>query len=143
MVNFLRRGLPARSQVRGVALAEGDEALVTLVLSAEKGAHEEGAADWAEQLASFLLPMGLRLQAVWVEGDVPDPCATGAGSPLFRSPWFWMGGAAAVALLVNAGTKVFFWTLFWGTAGWFAARFAPLLFRCKNSGVLDDAALRR
>ncbi|MDR2137105.1 MAG: hypothetical protein LBO68_02335 [Synergistaceae bacterium] len=102
-----------------MALAEGETAAVTLVLSSEEA---EKRLQIEERLASFAAPLGFRLQIIWTDRSGEAEWSEWLSS-LHKNPWVWMLAASAVALLAIAGLKGLFWTLFWGTAAWFSSRF--------------------
>jgi hypothetical protein len=116
---FIERVLSEESKCRSLALAEGETASVTLVLSSESTSPGTGV---EEHLASVVAPLGFRVQVIWADGSVPAPEWPETLSSLSLSPWTWMLAASVVAIIVVAGFKGLFWTLFWGTAAWFASK---------------------
>lgn len=138
LVAFLKRTLSAKYQLHGLSMEEGDEATLTLVLSSDDGTGSE---EEEESLASVLSPLGLSLRVIWVARGATGAKWREAKEPvyIYKSPWTWMSLAALTALAVNAGLRGVFWTCFWGTAGWFVARFLPVLFRRKKLDGLNAA----
>jgi hypothetical protein len=116
---FIRRFLSGKLRCRSVALAEGETASVTLVLSSEDA---ETRPQIEERLASFAAPLGFRLQIIWTDRAAGVEWSERLSS-LHKNPWAWMLTASLIALLSIAGLKGLFWTLFWGTAAWFSSKF--------------------
>ena len=136
LADFIRGFLTAKCRLCGLALAAGcslhsivppstdpaspptDDPLA-VVLSLTDVSGRPG----IEKKLSFLMrPMGLAPLVVWgtPEEELLD---------LLKSPWLWMALAASIALAIIAGWAGFFWTTFWGTAAWFAARGLAVLYR--------------
>lgn len=137
---FIDRILTEKSRCRGLSVAEGDSASVTLVLSSDdpvaKGALVE------ERITSIVAPLGFRVKVIWVDRGVPEAEWSEALSSLYQSPWLWMLVAAMTALGVMAGLKGLFWTLFWGTAAWFVSRFTISFLTRKRLGFFPPAVRR-
>ncbi|MDR1621067.1 MAG: hypothetical protein LBS00_01690 [Synergistaceae bacterium] len=93
---------------------------MTLVLFSDKSAMESFRVE--ERLASIVAPLGFRVQIVWADRGAPEAEWCEALSSAYQSPWTWMLVASMIALAVMAGLKGLFWTLFWGTAAWFASK---------------------
>jgi hypothetical protein len=100
-------------------LAAGENAAVTLVLSSDNPAENSGI---EERLASIVAPLGFHVSVIWADSGVPEAGLCEALSAASRSPWTWMSLGAVIALVTMTGLKVLFWTLFWGTAAWFASK---------------------
>lgn len=96
-----------------------DHADLTVVFS-EDDLIPEDRKKIEEHFKSVLKPMGLRASVVWA---VPERGITQA----LGNPYMWAGIASSVAVIVTAGFAGFFWTVFWGTAAWFAARGLSLI----------------
>jgi hypothetical protein len=111
--------LSEESKCRSLALAEGETASVTLVLSSENASAGTGV---EEHLASVVAPLGFRVQVIWADRSAPAAEWHEALSSLSLSPWTWMLVASMIAIVVIAGLKGLFWTLFWGAAAWFISR---------------------
>jgi hypothetical protein len=116
---FIERVLSEESKCRSLALAEGETASVTLVLSSESASPGTGV---EEHLASVVAPLGFRVQVIWADRSAPAAEWTEILSSLSFSPWTWMLAASGITIVVVAGLKGLFWTLFWGTAAWFASK---------------------
>ncbi len=137
---FIDRILTEKSRCRGLSVAEGDSASVTLVLSSDDpmatGAQVE------ERISSIVAPLGFRVKVIWVDRGVPEAEWCEALSSLYQSPWLWMLAAAMTALGVMAGLKGLFWTLFWGTAAWFVSRFTISFLTRKRLGFFPPVVRR-
>ncbi|MDR2175494.1 MAG: hypothetical protein LBO82_06110 [Synergistaceae bacterium] len=116
---FIERVLSDESKCRSLALAEGETASVTLVLSSENASP---GAEVEERLASVVAPLGFRVQVIWADSSAPGAEWHEILSSLSLSPWTWMIAASAVTVVAVAGLKGLFWTLFWGTAAWFVSK---------------------
>ncbi|MDR1648638.1 MAG: hypothetical protein LBR71_00130 [Synergistaceae bacterium] len=116
---FIERVLSGESTCRSLALAEGETASVTLVLSSKNASAGTGV---EEHLASVVAPLGFRVQVIWVDRGTPAAEWHEALSSFSLSPWAWMLAASVVAITAIAGLKGLFWTLFWGTAAWFVSK---------------------
>jgi hypothetical protein len=135
---FIERVLSAESKCRSLALAEGETASVTLVLSSENASPGTGV---EEHLASVVAPLGFRVQVIWVDRSAPAAEWHETLSSLSLNPWTWMLIASAVAIIVLAGLKGLFWTLFWGAAAWFASK--TLVSFALRKGMLLFAPVAR
>lgn len=137
--DFLKPLLSMKSRLRGLSMNEGEEASVTLVLSSDVAERE----DWLEaRLSSIVAPLGLTVRTIWVDRGAPKTEWCETKGALYQSPWTWMLLVSMVTLVFKAGWNSLFWTMFWGTAAWFIARFVPALFRKKKQNNWNDA-LRR
>ena len=103
-----------------MAVAEGESAAMTLVLSSDNVAAE--CSEIEKRLAAIITPLGFKVQVVWIDRGTPGTELCEALSSAYRSPWTWMLMASLVTLKVMAGWKGFFWTIFWGTAAWFVSK---------------------
>ena len=121
VADFIQRFLAARARLCSVALAEGETALVTLVLSSRAASHEPGI---ERQLSSLMEPMGMVASVIWFNrgSSAAEWTETRLTFDLHRNPWAWMALASSIALVVIAGWSGLFWTAFWGTAAWFSVR---------------------
>ena len=135
--DFMKRLLSKKCRLRGLSMLGGDEPSVTLVLSSDAAERDERL---EQRLSSASAPLGLMVQVIWVDRNAPRAEWRETQASLLKNPWTWMLAASTITLVVKAGWNGFFWTMFWGTAAWFAARFLPVLFRGKK---LSNAALRR
>lgn len=137
---FIERILTEKSRCRSLSMAEGESASVTLVLSSDdataKGLQVE------ERISSIVAPLGFGVKIIWADRGAPEAewCEFLASS--YQSPWFWMLIAAMVALVIMAGLKGLFWTLFWGTLAWFVSRFAISFLTRKRLGFFPPAVRR-
>jgi hypothetical protein len=136
---FIERVLSKESKCRSLALAQGETASVTLVLSSENASAGTGI---EEHLASVVAPLGFRVQVIWADRNAPAAEWRETVSALSLSPWTWMFAASMVAVMTVAGPKGLFWTLFWGAAGWFASK-ALALFVFKKRMLSFAPAARR
>ncbi len=87
---------------------------LTLVFS-EDDLPSETKAKVEEHITSVLKPMGLKPSIVWAS---PERGMTG----IFQSPYTWAGIASCTAVVITAGFKGFFWSMFWGLAVWFTIK---------------------
>lgn len=127
LADLSRRCLTRKSQFRSVALAEGETAVVTLVLSSRDGSLDSKAESC---LNAVMKPLGMLPSIVWSSRGSPEEEWCELRFALLHSPWAWMSMASAVALVVLAGWDGFFWTSFWGTAAWFLVKgVTSLLFK--------------
>ena len=117
---FINRVLSGKSRCRSLALAEGENAVMTLVLSSDNPAVE--CSEIEKRLAAITAPLGLKVQVIWADRGTPSAELCETLSSAYRSPWTWMLLAGFVTLKIMAGWKVFFWTIFWGTAAWFVSK---------------------
>jgi hypothetical protein len=136
---FIEHVLSEESKCRSLALAEGETASVTLVLSSENASAGTGI---EEHLASVVAPLGFRVQVIWVDGSAPTADWSETLSALSLSPWTWMIAASVVVLVVIAGLKGLFWTLFWGAAAWFVSK-ALVVFALKKRMLFFAPVARR
>ena len=116
---FIERVLSEESKCRSLALAEGETASVTLVLSSENASSGTGV---EEHLADVVAPLGFRVQVIWADKSAPAEEWHEILSSRSFSPWTWMLAASVITIVVIAGLKGLFWTLFWGTAAWFVSK---------------------
>ena len=138
MAGFIQSFLPRRSQFRSFALAEGETASMTLVLSSRDGGLESTVEN---RLQVVMKPLGIAPSIIWCSRGSPEEEWSELCSSLFLNPWAWMLLVSAVALVVIAGWAGFFWTFFWGTAAWFLVKGAVSLvsrFRQRALTVLPD-----
>jgi hypothetical protein len=117
---FFDRILSGKSKCRGLSLAEGENASVTLVLFSEFPAAETAGVE--ERLAAIAEPLGFEARVIWAERGAPETEWCEALSSLCQSPWAWMLLSAILAVIVMAGLSGLFWTFFWGTAAWFTSK---------------------
>lgn len=113
------RGTAAKFRMHSLAVAPGDTAELTVVLSSRGGADEPAV---ERRISSLIEPLGMSASVVW---DSPPPRGCGwleRRFTLYRNPWAWMAVASSVSLAAIAGWSAFFWTSFWGTAAWFAVQ---------------------
>ena len=103
-----------------MALAEGENAVMTLVLSSNNATVN--CSEIEDRLAAIITPLGFRVQIIWADRGTPGAEFCETLSSAYRSPWTWMLLAALVTLKIMAGWKGFFWTIFWGTAAWFVSK---------------------
>lgn len=75
-----------------------------------------------KHFASIMKPMGISPSIVWASPE------RGIFS-LVHSPYTWAAVASCSAVIITAGFDGFFWSVFWGTAAWFAVRGISLLVR--------------
>jgi hypothetical protein len=139
---FIERVLSDESKCRSLALAEGETASVTLVLSSENASAGTEVTGIEEHLASVVAPLGFRVQVIWVDKSAPAAEWNEIVSSLSLSPWMWMAAASVITILVIAGLKGLFWTLFWGTAAWFLSR-TFVAFALKKRMLFFAPAARR
>ena len=116
---FIRRWLTRKSQFCSFALAEGETAEMTLVLSSRDGSLERRLEN---RLTAAMKSLGIATSIIWSSRGSPEEEWAELRAALCRSPWTWMSLASAVALVVLSGWRGLFWTSFWGTAAWFFAR---------------------
>jgi hypothetical protein len=139
---FIERILSEDSRCCSLALAEGETASVTLVLSSKNASAEAGMTGMEEHIASVVAPLGFRVQIIWVDKNAPAAEWSEAFSSFCLNPWMWTILAAVVAILAIAGLKGLFWTLFWGAAAWFLSKvLVSLVFR-KRTLFFAPAARR-
>ena len=93
---------------------------MTLVLSSNNAAVECGEVE--KRLTRVMAPLGFSLRIIWADRGTPGTELCETLPSAYRSPWTWMLVAALLALKVIAGWKGLFWTVFWGTAAWFASK---------------------
>jgi hypothetical protein len=136
---FIERVLSEESKCRSLALAEGETASVTLVLSSEDASAGAGV---EERLASVVAPLGFRVQVIWADESAPAAEWSEALSALSLSPWTWMVAASIIALVIIAGLKGLFWTFFWGAAAWFVSK-ALVVFVLKKRMLFFTPVVRR
>lgn len=117
---FIDRVLSEKSRCRGLSLAEGENASVTLVLFSDASGAESFRIE--ERLASIVAPLGFRLQVIWADRGAPETEWCEALSSAYQNPWTWMLLASMITLGTLAGLKGLFWTLFWGAAAWFVSK---------------------
>jgi hypothetical protein len=115
-----------------LSLAEGDSASVTLVLSSEDPVSAGHLVE--ERLSAIVAPLGFCVNVIWVDRGRPEAEWCETLSSLYQTPWFWMVLVSMTALIVIAGPKGFFWTLFWGTVAWFVARLVISMLLRKRLG---------
>ena len=115
---FINRVLSEKSRCRSLSLIEGENASVTLVLFSDNVEN----CRVEERLASITAPLGLHVRVVWADRGAPETEWLEAVSFVYQNPWMWMLMVSMIALSVIAGLKGLFWTLFWGTAAWFASK---------------------
>ena len=127
--DFIRRFLAAKARLHSLALAEGENAPVTLVLSSPNESYE---ARIERRLSSLMEPMGMIISVVWSSRVGARMEWTEARASLCKSPWTWMALASSAALVVMAGWRKYFWTLFWGTVAWFIVKGLKSLFQGKK-----------
>jgi hypothetical protein len=137
---FIERVLSEESKCRSLALAEGETASVTLVLSSKKNASAGTGVE--EYLSSVVAPLGFRVQVIWTDRSAPATEWHEALSSFSLSPWMWMLAASMVAITVIAGLKGLFWTLFWGTAAWFVSK-VLVVFAFKKKMLFFAPVARR
>jgi hypothetical protein len=136
---FIDRILTEKSKCRGLSLAEGDSASVTLVLSSEDSVSKGHLIE--ERISSIIAPLGFCVTVIWVDRGAPEAEWCETLLSLYQNPWFWMLVVAMLTLGILAGLKGLFWTLFWGTAAWFVSRFIISLAVRKRLGFFP--AVRR
>jgi hypothetical protein len=136
---FIDRILPGRFPCRGVSLAGGEPASVTIVLPSDEGIDNRGI---EEKVASIAAPLGFHTRIIWVDRGSFEAEWGETFCSLFHSPWMWMLLAAMISLGVFAGLKGLFWTLFWGTSAWFISRFF-FSFSAKRRAYPFVSAVRR
>jgi len=123
-----------------LSLTEGENAVMTLVLSSNDAAEE--CCKIEERLTSIIVPLGLSVQVIWADRGTPgaELCETLAS--VHQSPWTWMLVTVLLALRIMAGWKGLFWTIFWGTAAWFFSKFAISAITRKKMGFPSLLARR-
>jgi hypothetical protein len=124
-----------------LSLAEGDSASVTLVLSSEDSVSKGHLVE-ERRLSAVVAPLGFCVNVIWVDRGRPEAEWCETLSSLYQTPWFWMTLVAMAALVIIAGPKGFFWTLFWGTAAWFVSRLIISLVIRKRLGFFLPAVRR-
>ena len=139
LFDFVQGFLSARFRLYGLALAAGDNALLTLLMSSGDVSREPGL---ARSLSALMEPLGMLTSVVWFSRGAPGSDWVEARFSLLRSPWAWMALASSVALIVVAGWVGFFWTAFWGTAAWFVVRGLTFLFFRRKNFLLPQAGIR-
>jgi hypothetical protein len=138
--DFVNYVLSGKSRCRSLSLTEGENSAVTLVLS-PKNAPEE-CCKTEERLASIIAPLGLRVQVIWADRGTPGAELCETLSSAYRSPWAWMLAASLVSLKFMAGWNGLFWTIFWGTAAWFASKFIIFIIMKRKMGFSLPLARR-
>ena len=64
---------------------------------------------------SIFKPMGIISEIIWA---APEKGI----AHILQNSWTWAGVASCIAIITTAGFEGFFWTAFWGSGAWFAAR---------------------
>ncbi len=139
LADFIRRFLTRKSQFCSFALAEGETAVMTLVLSSRDGSLENKVEN---RLNAVMKPLGIATSIIWSSRGNPEEEWSEARAAFFRSPWTWMSLASAVALVFIAGWSGLFWTSFWGTAAWFLVRGATFLLSRRGPLVVPSGERR-
>lgn len=116
---FIRRFLAPKLKFCSFALAEGDTASVTLVLTSDDASQESEA---ESRLISLLEPLGMAASVVWSDLEGATAAWGEKRAVFYRNPWVWMMVASAIALAFIAGAKGLFWTSFWGVFAWFLVK---------------------
>jgi hypothetical protein len=91
-----------------------------LVLSSNNAVEE--CCEIEERLTAIISSLGFSVQIIWTDRGAPGSELCETLSSVYRSPWTWMLIATFIALKFMAGWKGLFWTIFWGTAAWFASK---------------------
>ena len=138
--DFINRVLPGKSKCRSLSLAEGENAVITLVLTSDNTTAECSKIE--ERLASTIAPLGLGVRVIWADRGTPGAELCENLSFAYQSPWTWMLVAALIALKSMAGWKGLFWTLFWGTAAWFVSKIVISVIKKRKMGFLPPLARR-
>lgn len=136
---FIDRILLGTSRCRGLSLAEGENASVTLVLSSDKvnrGSEVE------DRLTSIVAPLGFDIQVIWIDRGRAEIEWTETLSALYNSPWTWMILVSLIVLAIMAGMKGLFWTLFWGTTAWFLSKLVISFLTKRKLGTFSPATRR-
>lgn len=139
LFDFVQGFLPARFRLYGLALAAGDDALLTLLMSSVDISREPGL---AQNLSTLMEPLGMLTSVVWSSRGAPGSDWVETRFTLLRSPWAWMALASSIALIVVAGWVGFFWTTFWGTAAWFVVRGLTFLLTRRKSFLLPQPRIQ-
>lgn len=117
---FIQRFLTPKLKFCSFALAEGDTASVTLVLTSDDASQESRA---ESRLISLLEPLGMAASVVWSDlGGSTGAWVEKRAVFFYRNPWVWMMFVSAIALFFIAGAKGLFWTSFWGVLAWFLVK---------------------
>ena len=117
---FVNRIVSGKTKCRSLALAEGENATMTLVLSSSNAAAEYYKIE--KRIASIVAPLGLGVKVIWADKGTPGAELCETISSIHQSPWTWMLVTALIALKFTAGWKGLFWTIFWGASAWFASK---------------------
>lgn len=136
---FIDGILSGKSRCRSVALAAGESASVTLVLSSDGSSDGLGL---EERIASITAPLGFKVHVIWADRGAPETEWRETLSLLYQSPWTWMLVAAIITLGTITGLKGLFWTLFWSTAAWFVSKFVIGFLIRKKVGSFPTIARR-
>ncbi|WP_298781337.1 hypothetical protein [uncultured Fretibacterium sp.] len=139
LFDFVQGFLPARFRLYGLALAAGDDALLTLLMSSSDASRELGL---TRSLSALMEPLGMFTSVVWSSRGAPGSDWIETRFTLLRSPWAWMALASSIALIVVAGWVGFFWTAFWGTAAWFVVRGLTFLLTRRKSFLLPQPRIQ-
>ena len=139
LFDFVQGFLSARFRLYGLALAAGDDALLTLLMSSSDASRELGL---TRSLSALMEPLGVLTSVVWFSRGAPGSDWVETRFSLLRSPWAWMALASSVALIVVAGWVGFFWTAFWGTAAWFVVRGLTFLLTRRKNFLLSQEEIR-
>ena len=102
--------------------SESDDAELSIVFIDEENLQDQTRDNIKCHYEAVLRPMGIISEVIWA---APDKGI----AHILQNSWTWAGIAACAAIITTAGFKGFFWTAFWGSAAWFAARALALITR--------------
>lgn len=134
------RGTSARFRLHSLAIADGDNAEMTVVLSSHGDADESAV---GHRISSLIEPTGMSVSVVWYSAPSRGCGWLERRFTLYRNPWVWMAAAYSVSLTIIADWSAFFWTSFWGTAAWFTVSGILRVFHSRPFDFQDKYHLEK